>query len=1005
MPEGESGFDLVRSTRWSNRICSIVLILCLIASHPGYASSVPGKQGTAEMPVPQTSDRTNAVARAEASINDPEGEPQFGEASAAWSKQGIGNATASVTVRAGEPSAVSDAKQIAPGDYAGKSGVLLWKASGKGWVEYAVNVPESALYEILLSYRPLTEGGGSGPILWEVTVDGRRQFAESSSTALYRTWQDVRPILKNGDGDQIRPRSKDVSDWSAKSLVDSSGAYSEPLQWYFEKGGHTIRFAGAESVALEYVRLAPRERIAPYGEVSVAYPAAAAPAAPRPTLTLQAEEFDSKNDTAIKLFSDRNPRSVPRAKGRITYNTVGGIRWVEQNQEITWSFEVPADGRYRFGFRALQNTVSQKTSFRTVRIDGKVPFREFLAYGFPYSAGWKGRVLEDSAGKPYSVYLTKGKHTLSLAVTHAPVEPVIAELESLTRTLDAIDWDLRSLVGAVVDRNRTWNMDQDFPGLTGKLEQTAERMDRLAEQAVRINGNKDSISQGLDTAARDIRSLLRKPEEIPYNVKEISSMRDKFGTFIETLLKQSLQLDEIYIAAENGAMPLMEASLWNRFWGGLANFCYSFDSRDSITKLDGDKLNIWVQRGRDYVDQLQQLADERFTPDTGIRVKVNLMANPELLLMSNAAGVQPDIALGLTQDLPVDFAIRGSLHNLASFPDFQQFYQGFSPGSWLPLFYNGGYYGVPETQSFQVLFYREDLLKKLGIGIPQTWEDVYDILPALQQNYMNFYVNPSQFSQFFYQNNVDLYEPDGLKTALDNPEAFRAFKQWTDLFNTYAIEREVPSFYQHFRDGTMPIGISDYNMYVQLAAAAPELNDRWKIAAMPGVRQKDGTILRWAGGGQRTGVIFERSDKKEQAWHFLKWWLSADIQQQYGADLEAVNGVAFRWNTSNVEAFTRLPWKREDAQVILNQWKWYKDIPNVPGGYFMEREANNAWIRTVVGTTNYRASLEQAVRDINRELRRKQEEFGFIDKAGNRLKPLDVPLVDRPWEGMDRYVD
>jgi hypothetical protein len=106
-----------------------------------------------------------------------------------------------------------------------------------------------------------------------------------------------------------------------------------------------------------------------------------------------------------------------------------------------------------------------------------------------------------------------------------------------------------------------------------------------------------------------------------------------------------------------------------------------------------------------------------------------------------------------------------------------------------------------------------------------------------------------------------------------------------------------------------------------------------------------------------------------------------------------------------VEAFTRLPWKREDAQVILNQWKWYKDIPNVPGGYFMEREANNAWIRTVVGTTNYRASLEQAVRDINRELRRKQEEFGFIDKAGNRLKPLDVPLVDRPWEGIDRYVD
>ncbi|TMV52710.1 extracellular solute-binding protein [Paenibacillus mesophilus] len=992
------------STRWLSGLCSFVLILSLIASQSGYAQSVPGKQTAPDAKNETSPVRANATAVAGASPAGTVTEPKFGEAALAWSKQGIGNATATITVNAGQPSAVSDASQLATGDYAGKSRVLLWRASGKGWVEYTVNVPESALYEIRLSYRPLTESGGTGLILWEVTVDGERQFAESSSTALYRTWQDVRPILKNGDGDQIRPRSKDVSDWSVKPLVGSSGAYSEPLQWFFGKGSHTVRFTGAESVALETIQLAPRAPIAPYKEVNAAYPDTPA-AAEAQTLTLQAEEFDSKNDTAIKLFSDRNPRSVPRAKGRITYNTAGGIRWVEQNQEITWSFEVPADGRYKIGFRALQNTVSQKTSFRTVRIDGKVPFQEFLAYGFPYSASWKGRVLEDTDGKPYSVYLKKGKHTLSLAVTHAPVEPVITELESISRSLDAIDWDLRSLVGAVVDRNRTWNIDQDFPGLTGKLEQTADRMERLAAHAIRINGNKDSISQGLDTAAKDIRSLLKKPEEIPYNVKEISSMRDKFSSFIETLLKQSLQLDEIYIAPLDGRLPTMEASLWSRVWGGLANFYYSFDSRDSIRKLDSGKLNIWVQRGRDYVDQLQQLADERFTPDTGIQVKVNLMANPELLLMSNAAGVQPDIALGLTQDLPVDFAIRGSLHNLAQFPDFPEFYKGFSPGSWLPLFYNGGYYGIPETQSFQVLFYRDDILKKLGIGVPQTWEDVYDLLPTLQQNYMNFYVNASQFSQYFYQNKVELYEPDGLKTALDKPEAFRAFKQWTDLFNTYAIEREVPSFYQHFRDGTMPIGISDYNMYVQLAAAAPELNDRWKIAAMPGVRQTDGTILRWAGGGQRTGVIFEKSDKKDEAWRFLKWWLSADIQQQYGADLEAVNGVAFRWNTSNVEAFTRLPWKREDAQVILNQWKWYKDIPNVPGGYFLEREANNAWIRTVVGTTNYRASLEQAVRDINRELRRKQEEFGFVDKGGNRLKPLQIPLVDRPWEGIDRYVD
>ena len=37
---------------------------------------------------------------------------------------------------------------------------------------------------------------------------------------------------------------------------------------------------------------------------------------------------------------------------------------------------------------------------------------------------------------------------------------------------------------------------------------------------------------------------------------------------------------------------------------------------------------------------------------------------------------------------------------------------------------------------------------------------------------------------------------------------------------------------------------------------------------------------------------------------------------------------------------------------------------NVPGGYFLERERNNAWLRSVVDGLNYRTSLETAVLDI-----------------------------------------
>lgn len=930
-------------------------------------------------------------------------DPYYSDALAKWQEQGIKDTSAAVLIDGASPTDVSDEQSIQAGSYGGKSNVLVWNTTKSGWVEYEFQTTESALYEIHASYLPLKEEGRKMAVQWDVTIDGIRPFREASAIALYRTWEDARPILTNSDGDQIRPRSTDISEWSDKPFLDSGGAYAEPLKWYIPAGKHTIRLLGHEPVAIERLSLVSAEPIPSYEEIQKSQ--ANVPAADGEVITLQAEDFAYKNDPAIKLFSDKNDRTLPRYTGRIIYNTVGGLRWLEQNQEITWTFEVPKTGLYKFGFRALQNTIAQKTSFRTIRIDGKVPFKEFEAYGFPYRASWEGTVLQDAKEQPYLVKLEQGKHTLSLAVTLAPVKSTLIDLERLNAHLDAIDWDLRTVTGSnsksTLDRNRTWDMAQDFPGLTDKMKLAADAMSVLSKRLVAANGNKDSISQGLDTSAKDLRSLLRKPEEIPYNVDEISSMREKLGTFIETLMKQSLQLDEVYIIPAATQPPKMVANLFNTVWGSVQNFGYSFDSRDSLRDMDMTKLNVWVQRGRDYVDQLQQLADESFTPETGIEVKVNLLPNPELLLMSNAAGVQPDVALGLTQDLPVNYAIRGSLVDLSKLDGFKKLYPQFSPGSWLPLYYNGGYYGVPETQSFQVLYYRKDIFQRLGLKVPQTWDEVYDLLPTLQQNFMNFYINPKEFATYFYQNGVDFYEPGGLKSALDTPTAYKAFKQWTDLFNTYAIDREVSSFYQHFRNGTMPVGVSDYNMYVQLSAAAPELNGRWGIALLPGVKQADGTIARWAGGGQRTGVIFDRSNKQEEAWKFLQWWLSTDTQEQYGSDLEAMNGVAFRWNTSNVEAFRKLPWKQEDADIILGQWKWYKDIPNVPGGYFLDRELGNAWTRSVVGTTNYMSSLEQAARDINRELLRKQQEFGFADKLGQPLKKLDIPVVDQPWEGMD----
>ena len=49
----------------------------------------------------------------------------------------------------------------------------------------------------------------------------------------------------------------------------------------------------------------------------------------------------------------------------------------------------------------------------------------------------------------------------------------------------------------------------------------------------------------------------------------------------------------------------------------------------------------------------------------------------------------------------------------------------------------------------------------------------------------------------------------------------------------------------------------------------------------------------------------------------------------------------------------------------------------MPGGYFTGRHIINAWNRVVINNENARDALEKAVKDINKELKNKREEFGL----------------------------
>ena len=115
---------------------------------------------------------------------------------------------------------------------------------------------------------------------------------------------------------------------------------------------------------------------------------------------------------------------------------------------------------------------------------------------------------------------------------------------------------------------------------------------------------------------------------------------------------------------------------------------------------------------------------------------------------------------------------------------------------------------------------------------------------------------------------------------------------------------------------------------------------------------------------------------------------AADDQAEYGREVEATFGVASRWNPANKVALQSLPYSQEELDVINAQWEHLDETPGTMGDYYTSRYLVTALNQTVMQGLSGRIALEDAVKEINKEMRRKQAEFGipkdgaiYIDRA------------------------
>jgi ABC-type glycerol-3-phosphate transport system substrate-binding protein len=167
----------------------------------------------------------------------------------------------------------------------------------------------------------------------------------------------------------------------------------------------------------------------------------------------------------------------------------------------------------------------------------------------------------------------------------------------------------------------------------------------------------------------------------------------------------------------------------------ITSFTEDYNAVGDVYDKD-EAIQVWVLSGRDQSTIIKTMIDDTFTPNSNIKVNVKLV-DPSILLNSIIAGKGPDVVISAGQGEPVNYALRGAVEDLSQFDDYKDVLQDFVPSAYTPFFFGDGLYALPETQNFNVMFYRKDILEELGLQIPQTWDDLIAMLPIIQQNNMN----------------------------------------------------------------------------------------------------------------------------------------------------------------------------------------------------------------------------------------------------------------------------
>lgn len=895
----------------------------------------------------------------------------------------------------------------------GESNVL--QTPDVGSVTWKVNVPEAGLYAIDIDYYPIISKATA--IERTLRINGSVPFNEVRNLLMTKVWSDnflydekgEIVFEVDGNNNDRRPSKYETPKWMTYTVKDPTGYYNGEFYFYFEAGENTITLeAQKEPLVIKTITVRERKAEITYAEYfencsKLGY----APAAENSKIYLEAEKYTTTSDSTLYAISDSTSSiTSPQHACYSKLNVIGSSSWSSIGQWFEWTITVPEGGAgmYTINPRFLQNAVAGMFVSRRFKLDGEIPFEEANNLEFIYNTAWQLAPLTDGTTE-FQFYLSEGTHTFSLEVTLGHFGSIYSEVQDCLTEINEIYLKILQITGTTPDNYMDYGFYNRIPNEIAAMKDLAARLAAVADEFIKISGGASSNSATLLNVAQILEKMNRDSEgQIAKNFTALKSNIGSLGTWLNDIKKQALTIDYFVIQPAEANLPKANGNFFQEAWFEIQAFVYSFiyDGYSFASETESDKLvqvSVWTSVSREYAQIIRELIDEDFGKNyPNISVNLKLVAGGTLL-PATLSGVGPDVMMGVSQTEVIDYAVRGAILDVSGYEGFEELTTRFSKAAMIPLTVALGsaegdvaVYGIPQAQSFNVMFYRKDILAELDITIPETWTEFKAMVPKLQsKNYMvgmgKKESATTSLYMFIYQNGGSLYTNDGTTISFNTDASLTAFDQLCKFYTQYRFPVSYDDA-NRFRTGEMPILIADYiSFFNQFTVFATELKGLWGFTLVPGIEQPDGSINRSTYSGVSAMVIMKDAAARgtdEAGFKFMEWWMRSDIQGQYANELVALLGPAGKYNTANTDAFNAMSWTASELKALKTIVPNLFCVNEMPGSYIISRYVNFAFLDVYNYNRNPAEEILSYVNTINSEMNRKREELSrqfYIPKA------------------------